>query len=245
MAVDLRALRTAAARERAGDRAGARGRHAAALRSGRGGARARRARRPDLRRAERKIAVGRRQADQRPGPHPRPDRPGDARRGARRARARRADRAAARPARDAACSSASGGWDLGVRVFPDAIHGDAHERELTQEEQDAGAAFWARPAGERGPSPGGAGGAARRPARGVGRRGDHAAATTARPPRRALHAAGVDAGAARPLPVLRDRRRRRAARRRGRARAQPARDGPGPAPAPRTPTTAPTRACAG
>ena len=45
--------------------------------------------------------------------------------------------------------SRQSGWDLGVRMFPDAIHGDAHEPALTQPEQAAGAAFWARPAGER------------------------------------------------------------------------------------------------
>ena len=45
---------------------------------------------------------------------------------------------------------AQGIEDLGVRVFPDAIHGDAHERELIQDEQAAGQAFWARPASQRG-----------------------------------------------------------------------------------------------
>ena len=46
------------------------------------------------------------------------------------------------------CSSA-GGWDLGVRVFPDAFHTDAHEPELTLAEQAAGDAFWGRPGTER------------------------------------------------------------------------------------------------
>ncbi|HMH16891.1 MAG TPA: hypothetical protein VK572_01980, partial [Burkholderiales bacterium] len=36
----------------------------------------------------------------------------------------------------------AGGWSLCVRVFPDAIHIDAHEPELTALEQEAGLAFW-------------------------------------------------------------------------------------------------------
>jgi hypothetical protein len=44
----------------------------------------------------------------------------------------------------------AGGWQLLVRVFPDALHADTHEAALTQVEEDAGLAFWARPAAERG-----------------------------------------------------------------------------------------------
>jgi len=36
----------------------------------------------------------------------------------------------------------SGGFNLCVRVYPDAIHIDGHEPELTPSEQDAGRAFW-------------------------------------------------------------------------------------------------------
>ena len=36
------------------------------------------------------------------------------------------------------------GWDLAVRVYPDAIHRDVHEPDLLPAERDAGAAFWQR-----------------------------------------------------------------------------------------------------
>ena len=43
----------------------------------------------------------------------------------------------------------AGEWQLLVRVYPDALHSDAHEPALTQAEEDAGVAFWARPNTER------------------------------------------------------------------------------------------------
>jgi hypothetical protein len=41
------------------------------------------------------------------------------------------------------------GWQLLVRVYPDALHADTHEAALTQLEEDAGLDLWARPAAER------------------------------------------------------------------------------------------------
>ena len=143
MAVDLRVLRTAAAREQR-EIGRAHEAYAAALLSGRA-VRERGAKAADLRRAERKIqtAAGKLVNV--------PDRIRDLIVPA------TPDEVLAALERDvpivllpvrleARLLKRQGGWDLGVRVFPDAIHGDAHERELTQDEQDAGAAFWARPA---------------------------------------------------------------------------------------------------
>jgi hypothetical protein len=42
-----------------------------------------------------------------------------------------------------------GSWSLCVRVYPDGIHVDSHEAELTASEQDAGIAFWASLVAER------------------------------------------------------------------------------------------------
>ena len=43
----------------------------------------------------------------------------------------------------------SGGWELCVRVHPDAIHSDVHEQDLIQPELDAGLNFWGKPDTER------------------------------------------------------------------------------------------------
>jgi hypothetical protein len=44
---------------------------------------------------------------------------------------------------------AGGAWELLVRVYPDQLHHDTHEAALTQVEEDAGLAFWARATGDR------------------------------------------------------------------------------------------------